>query len=307
VSLRWRASDRLTLRGSWGEGFRAPQLVINALEPIDYVDFRDDDPQSCAAIGREPGCFILYQYFETVSESLTAETSEQYSFGLVWEPAGWFSQTIDYYDITIEDEIGFFDPGTILQLDQIGLPGPAGLGVTREPSGLLTSITGGWGNYGLVETAGVDLNTRIHFDLGPGRWRSNLQWSWVFDYRFQIIGDTGPEQGPDITGSTGYPESRAQLSNTYDISDFNFAWNMNYIASQDDFWDDPEGENHAASWVTHDLQANYHTPWNGRITLGVQNVTSREPPNADGAGNFDFWLYDFYGRVYYLRYTQTFD
>ena len=129
----------------------------------------------------------------------------------------------------------------------------------------------------------------------------------MFDFRFQIIGDMGPEQGPDIVGSTFHPESRATWSNTYDVGAFTFAWNTHYIASQDDYWDDPTGENHVPSWVTHDVQANYHAPWDGRITAGVQNVTSRGAPNSDDNGDYDTSLYDFYGRVYYLEYTQTFD
>jgi iron complex outermembrane receptor protein len=302
VSLRWRASDRLTLRGSWGEGFRAPQLSINAEQPFDYVDFRNDDPQSCEAIGREPECWIIFQNHKIVSEALTAETSEQFSFGLVWDPVDWFSQTVDYYDITVENEIGQFGSDTILQLEQKGLPAPPGLGVVREPGGLINSIIGGWGNYGLMETNGVDLNTQLNFELGPGRWHGNLQWSRVFRHSFEVVG----EPGPNVAGSTGAPESRATLSNTYDLADFTFAWNMHYISSQDDFWHDPEAKNHVPSWLTHDVQVNYHAPWDGRFTFGVQNITSKAPPNATGGAGFNYMLYDFYGRVYYVEYTQAF-
>ena len=61
---------------------------------------------------------------------------------------------------------------------------------------------------------------------------------------------------------------------------------------------------------TEGMANSYHAPWNGRMTLGAQNVFNEEPPL--GVGNFgnegyDSWLYDFYGRVLYVEYTQTFD
>jgi iron complex outermembrane receptor protein len=63
------------------------------------------------------------------------------------------------------------------------------------------------------------------------------------------------------------------------------------------------------SWTTNDLQASWNSPWNGRFTLGVQNVADKgpvvDPYDPTGRG-FDFSLYDQYGRTPYFRYTQTF-
>lgn len=317
ISLRWRASEKLTARASWGEGYRAPELSINATQPESFAEFRDDDEPSCDAAGRdELPCPIAYQSHLTVSDALSAETSEQYSLGLVWDPVDWFSQTVDYYDITIHDEIGFFSDDDILQFDRLGLAPPGGLGVLRctgsmEPGcfaeNQLLSITSGWGNWGLVETSGVDLNTHLKFDAGPGRLRSNLQWSRVFEHSSESVG----EPSYDVVGLPGFPEERAALSNYYDIGNYTFSWIISYIGSQDEILiAEDTGENvgeHVSSWVSHDLQANWRTPWDGRLTVGVQNLTDETPPNADGPGNFDIWLYDFYGRIYYLNYTQTFD
>jgi iron complex outermembrane receptor protein len=61
--------------------------------------------------------------------------------------------------------------------------------------------------------------------------------------------------------------------------------------------------------VTHDLQATWNAPWNGRLSVGVQNLSDRDPsldPLHSGGRGFDFNLYDAYGRVPYVRYTQNF-
>lgn len=68
------------------------------------------------------------------------------------------------------------------------------------------------------------------------------------------------------------------------------------------------------SYTTHDVQFNYSTPWNGKVTLGVQNVFEKLPKlaplagseYADGSRDYNFSLYDTYGRVMYARYTQRF-
>ena len=61
--------------------------------------------------------------------------------------------------------------------------------------------------------------------------------------------------------------------------------------------------------TTNDLQANYFTPWDGKVTVGSQNVTNKLPPiglGAFGSRDYDFGLYNGYGRIIYARYTQTF-
>ncbi len=63
------------------------------------------------------------------------------------------------------------------------------------------------------------------------------------------------------------------------------------------------------SWTTNDLQATWSAPWNGKLTIGVNNVSNKEPPLdpfAPTGRPFDFNLYDAYGRVPYVRYTQNF-
>ena len=57
------------------------------------------------------------------------------------------------------------------------------------------------------------------------------------------------------------------------------------------------------------MQAAWHAPWNGRLTIGAQNVFDKLPPlglGATGGRSYDMWLYDGYGRILYFRYTQVF-
>jgi iron complex outermembrane receptor protein len=102
---------------------------------------------------------------------------------------------------------------------------------------------------------------------------------------------------------------RATLSNIYEWGDYTFVWNTKYIGDQFAEIVNGVGEGYIGSWNTNDVQVNYRAPWGGKFTLGAQNVTARIPPlflGDTGIRDYDFGLYDAYGRIAYARYTHTF-
>ena len=306
VSLRWRALEQLVLRASYGEGFRAPELSVMAFGTREGWDVTHDDPITCEIVGAPPECEVWFWGVQTVSPDLDAEQSDNWSLGLNWRPLDRLDLALDYYDIEIRDQIYFFGPGQIIDMDRWGHELPAGMGVTRDPgSGILLSVTSGWGNHVYVETSGLDLTANFNFELGPGHWHSNLQASYVLELVSK--GEV------DWTGLSGRPELRATLSNHYDLGRFTFAWNVNYISSQDwsPVFDVTDGavEGDVPSWTTHDLQASWQAPWNGRLSLGALNAFDEQPELDAGATRgfrYNIELYNAYGRVVYAQYTQAF-
>jgi iron complex outermembrane receptor protein len=297
LAMRWRVLEPLVLRASWGEGFRAPDLMAISLPPWRGVA-GVFDPVSCEALNREPDCFLVFPSEWRASSALDSEQSEQYSLGLVWQPSDWFNGTVDYYDIAVDQLISDLYEQDVVDRDLAGDPIPKDLGVVRDPdSGLITQLYPGTGNEGRLDTSGIDINAVVSFPLGPGRWRTSLLYSQVFDY--SING------GRDRVGDPGNPESRARLSSVFDIWHLAFTWNVNYIDSQYRLVIDGVGEGRIPSWTTHDLQATWNTSWDGRLAVGAQNATD-EIPDLDERGGYDYRLYDAFGRIIYIRYTQTF-
>ena len=130
VSFRWQALDTLTVRGSWGEGFRAPTLdIITQLDSFS-ADTVSDEP-TCLAQGQPANCDVQINGLRTANPDLSAEESDQYSFGLAWEPTDWFFGKIDYYNIEITNRINFFSAQELIARENAGDPIPAGLGVER--------------------------------------------------------------------------------------------------------------------------------------------------------------------------------
>ncbi|MEX0900911.1 MAG: TonB-dependent receptor [Gammaproteobacteria bacterium] len=327
ISARWQPMDTVTLRASYGEGFAAPTLDLLSLSPSSSADFTTDEA-TCVALGLTFDDGTCYNaqgnaqspqvtMFVIANPNLGSEQSKQFSLGGAWDANEWLNLSLDYYNIKIDNRISGITLNTIINCLSGAVPCPPGvsalptapfvpgftgdpalgLGIARDPAtGRIIGGQRGFVNRGNVETSGLDLNVRTNFAFGAfGTLQNQLQIGYVLDYT--------QDGGTDFVGTSGVPEMRAMLGNAWSYGDFQVVFNSSYIASTDN----AAGNGTTSSWLTHDLQVNYHAPWNGRLTVGVDNLTDKAPP-LDGAlaRGFDTSLYDPYGRVPYIRYTQTF-
>ena len=325
ISLRYTPIENLVLRASYGQGFRAPTLDVLTAQPAFTADTVTDGP-TCVAFGLPSNCSIQINGYSLGNPNLSSETSDQWSAGLAWDATDWLNMSADYWDTKIDGRIVSVSSNTIIDcLDgsstncppglsnlpaNVNPPNPAlGLGVARQPgTGEILYVQRGATNLGTIEATGLDLNFRTNFDFADyGSLRNQLQISTTFDFLVD---------GSEQVDTPAVPETRAVLTNEYTWGDFNFAWNINYIdgtkstASQQFPDPDLDYPQRLPSWTTHDLQATWSAPWNGRFTLGVKNVTDKAPvidgPYDPTGRGFAFSLYDQYGRTPYFRYTQTF-
>ncbi|MCW9027681.1 MAG: TonB-dependent receptor, partial [Kangiella sp.] len=305
VSVRYQPMDELTLRASFGQGFRAPTLDILTQQTAFSAD-PVQDPQTCIVFGQPSNCEVQINAYRIANPDLESEQSDQYAFGLAYQPADWVNFTFDYYNIQVDNRIAFFSSQGLINREQAGDPIPAGLGVTRRANGSIAQILTGYGNEGDLETDGVDVNARFNFDFeDAGRLASNFQVSW--------INDLSIDGGRNLVRDPGTPQWRAVLQNVYNINDFTVAWNVNTIGGQYTdvvavAGDDGVGRSgNMGVWTTHDLQVSYNTSWDGQISVGAQNVFEKYPTIEDFDGReYNYYLYNGYGRVAYVRYTQTF-
>ncbi len=309
VSARWQPLDELTLRATWGEGFRAPPLSILAAQPAFSAD-TVRDPQTCVFQGQAPDCQTQITGFVIANPNLDAEESTQWLIGAAFQPTDWFSGTIDFYNTEIEQRVAGIGSQQIINcvlgttqncppgLSQLPAnatpPVPSlGLGVARNPQGGVLYVQRGFASLGTIETSGIDLSLNTNFDLGRfGQLTNELIGSYIVDFEV--------DSGADIAGDAQTPEYRAILRTVWTMGDFTVGYNINHIASQDNALS--TALDRLSSWTTHDVQVNYLTPYNFRVTLGMDNITDRDPVVDPGEGRgFNFNLYDGYGRITYLR------
>jgi iron complex outermembrane receptor protein len=298
ISFKYTPIEDLVLRGSYGKGFRAPSLDI-LTQKDSFSATSVNDEQTCIAQSQPADCSTQINNIIVANPELQSEQSSQYAFGVAYEIIDNLSFSLDYFNIEITNRITSFGAGTILTRDQAGDFIPAGLGVTRASNGAILEVISGFGNEGVRETTGLDLNIRYMIETDFGDFRSNFQ-------TFYGLSDK-VDGGRNFYNDPGQPDYRGVWSNIYSVGDFDVAYNLNFIASTAEDIVDGLDDGHIPSWITHDLQVNYNASWNAKITIGASNLTGKEPPlfGFDGR-DYNFNLYDGYGRVVYARYTQSF-
>jgi iron complex outermembrane recepter protein len=312
LSVSYRPTDELLIRGSYGEGFLAPSLDILTQLDSFSADTISDTP-TCQAQGQPDDCRLQVDATVTANPNLSSETSKQFSAGIVYEPNDWSNYSLDFWDINIQNRIRSFTSQFLINAARRGDAVPSGLGVTLNPNdNSIVAVVRGFGNQGDVDLSGFDFNGRFNFDIAGGDLSSNVQLSYILE--------TTVDGGRELIEDPGAPAARMTIQNAYTIGDFSFGYNFNLISDQYDEVDVTETNaagvstaadrsGHVPTWITHDFQVNYNTTWDGRFTVGVQNAGEKRPPvglGNVGSRDYDFTLYHAYGRIAYVRYTQNF-
>ena len=339
ISASFRPFDSLLLRGSWGQGFRAPSMTElysstsqsfnGAIDTLSCANSPTGDPNT----GRDPTdptgqnvppgnpCVLTqYQNFQSGNRSIGAEESTSWNAGLVWNPLDDLSIALDWFDIELEDEIGFasmqglFDEEfNLRQGGDTGVPfnttaggGASGVlvgSVVRNPNNLrLVTVLRPNTNFAKRETDGLDIESSYAFGLGAiGDFRATTQWTYVNEYERDEADGLGLRD-PQFFD----PEHRGTLGLNWALGDFGANVLFNYIASSS--IEDANGikTNDLDSYQTWDMSATYATPWNGTVTVGARNIFDEDPPTSVGIGSpfYSNYLHDVYGRVPYVRYEQ---
>lgn len=302
ASVKWQPIRSLALRGSVGKGFAAPSLPI--LTQRDQFSAESvHDPVTCQVFGgtaaacNAPSSSVQVDTYYIANPELKSEDSTQYSFGAVWDATSWASLKADFWHTKIEDTITQVTAQDIIDRDNGDDPRaiPSGLGIVRNADGSILSVTAGYANEGVLKASGIDWGALFHYKTPFGAFSHNLQVSHVLKYEVD---------GSELKGTLGLPKLRASLQNAWRYAWTNVAWNVNLIGSN---YDDKEA--YVGTYVTHDLALDVLPPFSKgtKLTVGLVNAFDKRPTLVSYDGrNFNFYLYDSYGRTPYIRLTHKF-
>lgn len=295
ASVKFKAMPNLALRASVGKGFRAPSLdILTQKTTFSAESIRDE--RTCAVLPCTDGAIQRDTYF-TANPELGSEKSDQFSLGAVWDATPNVSLKADYWSVKIKDVIGTVSAQDIVDRDNGEDPRaiPAGLGLTRSQTGAITQILAGYANEGTLKTDGIDVSVVGRWSLANyGKFRHELTYAHMLKQ---------DSDGDDLVGTLGLPKERAVLTNNWTHGDFDVSWNFNYIGKNG------AGARTAGAYTTNDLQVNWTPSFvkGSKISVGALNLGDKRPQliSYDGR-NFNFYLYDSYGRQVYVRYTHKF-
>jgi iron complex outermembrane recepter protein len=341
VSILWRPTDDLSLRGSFGTSFRVgslQQLFGSSTQLLNVSD------------GFAAGQLAFLPSITAGNPELQPETADTWNFGFSWAPQAGplegFSVDVDYYIYQYEDILSRESP-TGLALDDFQSRCPGGFNadpaagplcgvqpdggfasigpgleqVTRSSGGFLTAIFPSFFNAAELEATGIDASFGYVLPTdGAGLFRFGLSGSWAIDYDLTLPDGTEVDGvgSRNITNSIGrsLPEFKLNGQVGWTLGRHTAVVTARYIDSYDD--DGPQNALRAlfigerpriSSMTTIDAQYTFELPSFGfqaegsALTVGAKNIANREPPKVNVDGGYDPFAHDPRGRIWYARYV----
>ncbi len=259
AGFRWQPVQDLVLRGSYSQGFRAPNL--GELYGLTQFGATLTDPCGttgtpgpagpqyavrCAAAGL-PTTFeqanTQITTFTGGNRNLQPEKSDNYGFGAVYSPSwadnlAWASKLdfeANYFHYKVKKAIQAPDIQSVLNACYDGsLSGAACSGFTRGAGGNLNPPTDFLANLGTITTSGIDLKANW---VGPqsslGQFNAGVQATRTINYR-AVDDSTGfatqRAVGVEVEDSA-IPKWQSNVQLGWKLGDWNAGWNVRYISA----------------------------------------------------------------------------
>ncbi len=292
LGIKWTPADWIALRGSYAEGFRAPNPAENGDGGLAaFSNARDalrcDLQPNTTNCSSRPVAIITRP-----NPDLEPEESKSYSVGLVLQPTSGTSMTVDAWQIKRTNEIAqgatadAIAAGNVLRDSDLinGQPG----------TGTILAVNTGYINAASTRVRGIDTDIRQTFDIGPGQLEMDLQWSHVLKFERTdadvTVDYAGTHGNCDVTNCIGTPRDRINFGTTWKQGPWNVSGVVNYIARMEnkDFRG-PDGEyqfayadgtdkTHIASFTTFDLSGRWSVTEAFELNASVQNLFDRIAP-----------------------------
>ncbi|RME23714.1 MAG: TonB-dependent receptor, partial [Deltaproteobacteria bacterium] len=262
---------------------------------------------------------------------LEPETADIITAGLVFTPSflEGFSVTVDYWNLQIRNAIQRIGVDVILSQCYNREPGtehPYCALIHRNPATKrIDYITDTFQNIGGTDTWGIDFQLRYDWKSPIGRWLFNFEGTYTGKYEdIQATGDRVNGQGVyDL--ELVLPDWRFNFGTLWAWEEFGAGFNLRFVGPfkecEDNDCASPRTDDQGNPreiysrtvdpYVLVDLYVNYTLDWDWgttRFTFGINNLFDSDPAviyNGFTATS-DPTAYDFMGRYFYGRITQTF-
>ncbi|MFL6591370.1 MAG: TonB-dependent receptor [Luteimonas sp.] len=297
VGLRWQPTEDLVLRGTWSEGFRAPNL--GELYGLTQFGATLVDPCNTDASGNfvplyAAGCQAggVSAPFQQANSQITTftggnpnldpEKSKNYNVGAVWSPSfasDWSSRLdleFDYFHYKITDAIQAPDVQQLLNACYAGTAaGSVCDGFTRGTGGQLNPPTDFLANLGTITTSGIDLKADwVGQQQSWGQLYGSVQSTHTIGYEAVDSDGNKTQRGVGIeVDDSSIPDWQTNTTVGWRLHDWDVAWTVRYISAVTEFCSnvangavatgcpqiDPVNETHelGSTWY-HDVQAGWN-------------------------------------------------
>lgn len=331
MGLEWRPLDTLLVRGSYGTGFRAPDMHYlfagndyYRKTSTDYFTCRSDDPSMSDGDCYDDGSWdISTRDVYSGNRKLDVETSTSASVGFVWSPSASFDLAVDYYRIKIANQVQTQDRellriteancrlGTTDSGASVDINSPtcqdAIARVVRDSSGDITSVLFGPINIANEQTSGLDVTANYRLQTAQaGNFRFSGNYTWVQKHSFQQFpGDPTQDMLDYSSYSPALPRVKSNLGVSWDKGAWGASLFGNYLGRVPNYDDDAWTE---ATWRLNGT-ARYDISSHFRVALTVNNLLDKMPPKDATWSAYPYYdtsWFDSIGRSYFIQLTYKF-
>ena len=330
AGLEWRPLDTVLVRGSYGTGFRAPDmhyLFAGAdyyrTASTDYYQCRSENPDAS-----DGGCYD-WDYgnydintFDVYAGNmgLDVETSKSFTAGFVWSPLANFDVAVDYYKIRVSNQVQT-QSREQLRIDEancrLGVTGngtpvdanspsciDALARVIRDEDGNITSVHFGPINIANEETSGIDVTANYRLQTASaGDFRFSGNYTWTHRHaRQQYPGDPTEDMLDVGFSATTLPRTKGNLGVSWDKRAWGASLFGNYLGRVANYDNDAWTE---ATW-RFNAGARYDINDHLRVSLSVNNLFDNMPPKDSTWSNYPYYdtsWFDSVGRNYFVQIT----
>ena len=332
LSADWMIVDGVRLRGTYGTGFRVPN-VPELFGGVSEGNLTTTDPCSryssssnttlvanCRASGVPAGYVQLGTTILTTvggNQNLKPETSKSWTIGTVLQPKGivpGLSLTADWFDIDIAGAIRAIPGSTKLAVcyASANLSHPFCRDFTRSAlTGEVTYLSAQPINTGRERMSGLDLGLVYARKLN----RLELQVDLNATYLNRYVVEPFPGGAPIVFdgriggGNGGYPKWRGYGVATARQDGVALTWSTQWIGKAQDFNAAPTAIGYRTPDIFyHNVQLAFEIGAKTRFQLGVDNLFDTRAPYIASFtdGNTDTMTYDLLGRRFYVGFRTAF-
>ena len=331
INFAYRPNDKLLIRGSAGESFRAPDMHYVYAGSSSYfdsvTDYRDCYAKGVPTYQACDNSYTIKGRFEG-NKLLDEESGENYSLGLVWDYAEGGSFTIDLFQVILEGAVTNVDVANIAvreaycihgdgfsswynnsdfsavncddTLNSVvrGTPGE----LDQDGLGDIEQITTFNQNQSKEEFQGVDTTLRYSWST-----ESMGDFSWVL-YNSNIISryrkaDPLSEEIELLDTYLYEPRSQQTATLSWRYDDWRASWFMDRTGHTEQYYGQ-KGD----PYFTHNLSASYNFSADLNVRATVSNVFDNMPEkdSAYGWPYFNRSYYSVFGRATYIAIDYRF-
>lgn len=304
VSLLYRPTDNLSLRGSFSTSFRAPSVFQESGQNTSLNQVSDPVTGGTA--------FAAVRTPPASGRNITPEQGEAINLGVSWQSGG-FQADFDYWRYDFSNVIIQENFQAVVNAD------PNGPNVIRAgglDNGTILIVLADFVNASSVKTRGFDFNLRYSYDMDIGTLMPFFEGTHVMDY------DINDPQAGEVDGAgnrnfsnfgSPTPAWRFNAGLAFGNETHDARFYVRHISGMDDDQVIGGVENGDIDSMT-TVDAQYTLNLGGvidgadgsSIQLGVINAFDKRPPQVATNGGFESRTHDPRGRMVYARLQARF-